>query len=734
MDSKPKLKNTSVAQKVIIFMTLIMLTINSVTMVVIQNIMEESLIEIEHKYLSEIVKNISNTSELTVMQYVAVCDSLAQNSDFIQILLESDQYNPMQDNPLARTVANDMNDVMTSYGDKIMSMAIFDIEQDAYLLNTGVASGDDFSFKDRPYYAPVYTKKYVVTEPYLDILTNGLVVTIATPIFNEEEVLGVVGLDLPIDFISTLVIDSSYGSTGRSLVLDETNKIIAYSDPSYINSNYSELNLVGEQLERELLSPTGKLVEYDMMGETRLGMVSRIDSLGWIVLTAMDYAEFDQISYIIVLLMVLSVMISVVICGLLISGKLSKELIQLHYKDSLTGLLNRAGFSTRVEELMRLTPTSIGVISININGLKHINDASGMLSGDEHIKTTTARLIDHFGYEFFRMSGDELVAIAPEIEQDKFEQKVNQMHRAMKVTSNYDFSFGHAWGQGGYNVWKLMQEAENIMIINKQEYYANSGKSFDSGDNSLLSNLMSYIADGEFLVYLQPQVHLKNSTIYGAEALIRRFDKKNEKMVFPDQFISLYEKNSIIRHVDMYVVEEVCKLLQSWDKLWKAIPISVNLSRVTLQEYGIVDSIVTMCDKYNIPHKYLVIEVTERVGLVENNVASSLIQQFKNHGFHISLDDFGCAYSNIVTLAQIEVDEVKIDKSLVDDLTISKKNHVLVKNVLSMCNELENTTTLAEGIETIEQAELLLDLGCKLGQGYYYSRPIPVEDFISKYM
>lgn len=115
-------------------------------------------------------------------------------------------------------------------------------------------------------------------------------------------------------------------------------------------------------------------------------------------------------------------------------------------------------------------------------------------------------------------------------------------------------------------------------------------------------------------------------------------------------------------------------------------------------------------------------------------MATSLVEEFKNNGFRISLDDFGCAYSNIVTLAQIEFDEVKIDKSLVDDLITNPKNRVIVKNMLLMCHELENTHTLAEGIETKEQADYLRSVNCHLGQGYYYAKPMPNEEFFEKYI
>ncbi|MFI3252767.1 MAG: bifunctional diguanylate cyclase/phosphodiesterase [Eubacteriales bacterium] len=415
-------------------------------------------------------------------------------------------------------------------------------------------------------------------------------------------------------------------------------------------------------------------------------------------------------------------------------GLMDEKLVELYHRDSLTGLYNRTGYVKRVDRILEESPKSLGIISANINGLKYVNEKLGIEGGDEYVKKCAKRIKEHFQFVIFRMSGDEFLGIAPNVEKEEFESTVFTLIETMKDEENYDFSIGHSWAKGKIDLTQLTFEAETLMYINKQEYYAKSERKFDSVNDSVLSDLLSFLENDEFMIYLQPQVRLKDASLHGAEALIRRFDKTNQKMVFPDQFISLYEKNSVIRHVDMFVVEEVCKLLQKWNSQGKAIPISVNLSRVTLQEYGIVESIVEICDKYSVPHQLLVIEVTERVGLIENNVASSLIVDFKKHGFAISLDDFGCAYSNIVTLAQIDVNEVKIDKSLVDNVLINHKNKVIVESLLTMCNKLEDTTTLAEGIEDKEQADLLQEMACTLGQGYYYSRPIPVPEFSEKYI
>ncbi len=415
-------------------------------------------------------------------------------------------------------------------------------------------------------------------------------------------------------------------------------------------------------------------------------------------------------------------------------SEMQSTLQQLNETDLLTGFYSRSIYSQKVDSLRQNPPKTLGIAFANVNGVKKINSEFGLAKGDSYIKKAAQMIQNHFDADFYRISGDEFIAFFPDVDKDTFESQIIALQEKLKSDEYNFFALGHAWHGGRIDTEELIKIADTVMYINKQEYYHSSERSFQDITDTTLSDLLSYLANDEFMIYLQPQVLLKDGSLYGAEALIRRFDKTNQKMVFPDQFISLYEKKSVIRHVDIFVVEQVCKLLVEWEKIGKAIPISVNLSRVTLQEYGIVDTIARICDRFHVNRQLLVIEVTERVGLIENNVASSLIMDFKDRGFKISLDDFGCAYSNIVTLAQIEVDEVKLDKSLVDYLTTNDKNYVLVKNVLAMCNELKGTSTLAEGIEDEKQATTLHELGCHLGQGYFYSRPIPVDEFVEKYI
>ncbi len=408
---------------------------------------------------------------------------------------------------------------------------------------------------------------------------------------------------------------------------------------------------------------------------------------------------------------------------------MTQELSKLNDVDQLTGCYNRRCYGEKLKELQENPPEKLGILFINLNGLRKTNEFFGYEVGDIQILKTLAQLRHHFQEDYYRISGDEFISFLPEMEERDFHSRVEALQTELHDSNNNSFSVGSAWNHKDYDVMKLVATADTVMYINKQEYYYNNLKENPEMAESMLQDLLTAVGNKEFLVYLQPKVELATGKVTGAEALVRRYDPVKKKMEYPNNFIPKYEKNAIVRHVDLYVLEKVCQILTHWGETVERIPIAVNLSRVTLTEYGIVKTVTDICDKYAIPRNLIMLEVTERVGLMETDVASTLVEDFQQRGFKISLDDFGCAYSNIVTLAQISVDEVKLDKSLIDDLIVNPKNKIILENMINMCNALENTTTLAEGIELEGQADSLKSIQCRYGQGYLYSKPVPHEEF-----
>lgn len=260
------------------------------------------------------------------------------------------------------------------------------------------------------------------------------------------------------------------------------------------------------------------------------------------------------------------------------------------------------------------------------------------------------------------------------------------------------------------------------------------GQAFQDDRTNLQQDLLKAIESKEFQIYFQPKIQLSNQAVVGAEALVRRKISREDALVYPGIFVKLYEEQAIIRHLDLYVVESVCKTLANWQKQGIELPVSVNFSRVTLTEYGIVEAVQEICSRYQVPHHLLIIEFTERIAMMNETAYYNLAEQFASRGFCLSLDDFGAAYSNLITLAQIDVDEIKIDKSLIKDMVGDSKNQIVLKSILDLCQVIGDTVPLAEGIETKEQARMLEDFGCLYGQGNFFSPPVTEGEFFAQFL
>lgn len=247
---------------------------------------------------------------------------------------------------------------------------------------------------------------------------------------------------------------------------------------------------------------------------------------------------------------------------------------------------------------------------------------------------------------------------------------------------------------------------------------------------SIESRMEEALMRKEFLVYLQPKYDVISEKIVGAEALARW--QTPEELLFPDSFIPLFERNGFISKLDMYMLEEVCLLQRRrLNEKKPCIPISVNQSRLLLYNAGYVDALIGIVDKYEIPHHLIELEITESVVFEDKAVAIKTFHQLLQLGFKISMDDFGSGYSSLNMLKEIDVNIIKIDRSFLEDFINSEKGKKIITSVLGLIHQL-GLLSVAEGVETKEQLDFLKGAGCHWVQGFYFSKPIPAEDFIKK--
>lgn len=254
--------------------------------------------------------------------------------------------------------------------------------------------------------------------------------------------------------------------------------------------------------------------------------------------------------------------------------------------------------------------------------------------------------------------------------------------------------------------------------------------------NYIKAYLETAISNDEFIVYLQPKFDIKKEELKGAEALIR-WNYKNKELLSPYRFVPFFEKDCSIGKIDDIVLNKVCEALAKWKKENRTLyPISVNLSRKVLYEKNLIKHLTSIVDSYNIPHNLIDFELTESATYDDSNQMIEILNSIRNNGFKISMDDFGTGYSSLSMLTEMPIDTLKIDKSFVDNLgtKLEKENDIIViKHIISLAKELK-FICLAEGAETKSQVDRLKMLGCEIIQGYYYSKPISIEEFEKKYL
>lgn len=417
--------------------------------------------------------------------------------------------------------------------------------------------------------------------------------------------------------------------------------------------------------------------------------------------------------------------LSVFIVNEMKKRRLIEAMIHANDYDYLTDLLNRNSFVRNCRELQNQHLQSIGVVMANIDHLKEINRVNGTATGDQYIRCLANLLKRTFtGADIYRLNGDEFLVLISNCEKRDVDQKVKTCKSEL-LNENFTVSFGTVWDDMEKNIAHLMQSAGNIMQFNKRMHYEELKDAKDMRQRKLLHDLMEGIKHHEYVVYLQPKVHMKTHKVVGAEALIRQ-NHEELGVLAPSEFVPALESNHLIRYIDLFVFEEVCKLLDHWKD--DTFIISLNFSRVTLLEDHLTDHLKQVLHQYSFPYHCLEIEITESACEEHSDALYEVIKEISELGLRVSLDDFGISYSNLSILSDVCFDTIKLDKSLIRTLAVEKRNHVIVKHMIQMCNDLE-MECIAEGIETEYQESILLESGCTTGQGYLYGKPVPVDEF-----
>lgn len=377
-----------------------------------------------------------------------------------------------------------------------------------------------------------------------------------------------------------------------------------------------------------------------------------------------------------------------------------KKLSYLSYHDNSTTFYNRNRYIKDTQKLFNMD-TSLGIIYLDVNGLKDVNDQFGHEVGDALLVECARRMKMVFKKaDFYRIGGDEfIIIICQSIKKESFEKRVKELSESFSKKPVCQVAIGTQWTNAVGNINEMIAEADARMYENKKEFYHKhmiSRRYRHHSDEMLhLTNidyLESEIENGHFVVYLQPKILCEDCSCVGAEALIRYCDNAGT-----------------------------------------LIPLSINFSIESLRGKSFVERILETCKKYQIPTKYIEIEITERVHDEKNFEIKTVISKLRSAGFIVAIDDFGTEYANLALLSDAEFDILKLDKSLISNVALNPRTKIIMEYISKICHRL-GLDMIAEGIESEEQFFTLCSYGVETVQGYLFSKPLAINVFEEKYL
>lgn len=412
---------------------------------------------------------------------------------------------------------------------------------------------------------------------------------------------------------------------------------------------------------------------------------------------------------------------------------MKKGLERMSYQDSMTGLENRNGYTQYCADFSERRPVPSGAVFIDINGLKILNDTKGHIYGDLLISHIADKMKQFFPESRkFRLSGDEFLIVTEMIEYDSFRTMLRAMEESLSEDGRCMASVGTSWSEVRTDLTEIVNKAERLMDINKRDYYRKN-KKIAAEKVPLLKKLLESIVHKEFLIYLQPKLHVETGRVDSAEVLIR-YREKDGTIASPFKFIPLLESEGLISYIDFFVMEEVCKTLTKWRQTdLSDMKLALNFSRLTLFDDHFFEKFQEIFQKYDLKPEQLELEITETQETLNKKQMAVLLEKLKSHGFRIALDDFGVEYSSYEFLMMANFDILKIDKGIVQKYETSEKGDILVEHIVGMSHAV-GMQCCAEGVETKEQFDFMKKAGCDYIQGYLIDKPAGIEQFEAKYM
>lgn len=633
-------------------------------------------------------------------------------------------------------------------------MGFIDMEGVAYLVDSDGSRYLDVDLSHEAHIQEVLQGRSVLSDSIKDQYTKQDIIVYAVPIFSNDQQIGalcgVTTTTIFSDIIKQATLPESYTNIVKQNgdIVIRTTKLDNHSIDSMYEVTFEEQEDIAIVKEDLANKRSGSFRFANVENTPCLAYYAPLQVNDWYILSiipisAMEssmepfrkIAFFFMVSILIILLALICFITHIILHS-------HQALESLVYYDTLTGIYTKEKFKLEANRLLRHAH-SYALIKLDVADFKVINQLFGFPRGDALLIYIATILKEHIHEHelYYRSDGDCFGALLHEVDQTVLKERIAHIMEHISTYVLHPQQHYHIVSNCGVRIIDGECDIDTIMdhaaIALKEAkakaevpiiFYGDELSNKLQLTNRIENRMYSALENKEFEVYLQPKYAFKSGTIIGAEALVRwNVDGQIER---PDIFIPIFERNGFITQLDMYVFDEICSFLKKWDAAgFPNICINVNQTRLLFYRDNYITMLKEILDKHQIAANRIILEITESIAVEDVEVISEVTKKLHALGFRISMDDFGSGYSSLNILQSLDFDELKMDRIFLCDCGYDvHKQKEIIKTVVKLAKAL-SITTVAEGVETKEQAFFLASIGCDIAQGYYYAKPMPENEF-----
>ncbi|MEG1290666.1 MAG: EAL domain-containing protein [Lachnospiraceae bacterium] len=704
------------------------------------------------QYITNLLTSESrmHLSEVATQGAASVQRQIARDFDMLEILADGSISNP--EVPFAYKMER-IKKQAHKFG--LYRIGIVDLKG-----NAATSDGHHFSVADRDFFKGAVTGQRFLSQPIIDKVdgvTPGIVY--AVPVYHDNQVVNVLFSGYELDKLTERIDISFYHKRGLAFIVNSKGDVLLHPNEDQISKNIVEIaaprnskNLV-EHFQNDLEHGEGGVSHFAMRKEDLFFAYAPIEGANdWFLFTSLPASSiFDNsrkvILFTIALLVGFSVIFTLAALYIAITKKKSNaKIFNLAYYDSLTGAANMERFKLDAKSLFQKSGTeNYSLINFDVKHFRYLNNHLGYDAGNQlliHITHCLATISQK--NEIFARAGNDrfLLLLSNENNENALSQSIKLLRT--NIASWQPTTGGYYTIQLAFGIYKLEHlDTDIVSAIEKSNIARKAAKNGQNSavaiydtkmqcqidrDTELEKAMPLALEQGEFKLFIQPKYDLLSEKIVGGEALVR-WIKPDGTMIMPDDFIILFEQTNAIERMDFYMLEQLCKFLRSQlDRGICPVPISINQSRRYMYSPRYVTTICEKLQEYQVPTQLVELEITENIVYTNLDKLIHILDLLHEAGFYISLDDFGSGYSSLNVLKDLPIDTIKLDRFMLGETLNSQREKTVVANMIHMAKELQ-LSVVAEGVETWEQVVFLRECGCEMAQGYYYSKPIPAQQF-----